>query len=64
MDKQVATVMAGAGVMFGLVVIAVIVVVVLAVAKPGIFSGGGNMLPGGRIAFTNKGGCDSCPYAR
>lgn len=63
MDKQVATVMAGAGVMFGLLVIAVIVVVVLAVVKPGIFSGG-NMLPGGRIAFTNKGGCDSCPYAR
>lgn len=63
MDKQAATFFAVAGSSIGLVVIAIIVVVVLAIVKPGIFSGG-NMVPGGRIAFTNKGGCDSCPYAR
>jgi hypothetical protein len=59
MDKQVATLFAGAGVLFGLVVIAGIILAVLAVVKPGLIGGVG----GGRMAFENK-KCDSCPYAR
>jgi hypothetical protein len=61
MEKQVATLFAGAGVIVGLLVIVGIVLVVLAVVKPGLIGGVG----GGRMAFGNqKGGCDSCPYAR
>jgi len=61
MEKQVATLFAGAGVIVGLLVIVGIVLVVLAAVKPGLIGGVG----GGRMAFGNqKGGCDSCPYAR
>jgi len=59
MDKQVGTLFAGAGLVVGLVVIAAVVLVVLAVVKPGLINGVG----GGRMAFENK-KCDSCPYAR
>jgi hypothetical protein len=59
MEKQVATLFAGAGVIVGLLVIVGIVLVVLAVVNPGLINGVG----GGRMAFENK-KCDSCPYAR
>ncbi len=63
MDKQVATLFAGAGVIVGLVVIGIIVVIVLAIVKPGLIPG--SWSHASKIAFTNqKGGCDSCPYAR
>ena len=61
MDKQVGPFFAGAGVLVGLIVIVGIVLAVIAVVKPGLIGGVG----GGRMAFGNqKGGCDSCPYAR
>jgi hypothetical protein len=63
MDRQAAALVAVLGGSFGLLVIGIIVVVVLAIVKPGLIPG--SWSHAAKIAFTNKnGGCDSCPYAR